>query len=63
MLEIKEYTIETIEQIPLYSYTNKYFAILKCLFIKKAKYVFEFEVDENDDYELLGCVFNKERWC
>ena len=59
MLKIKEYTIETIEQIPLHSCTNKYFAILKCLIMKNAKYVFEFEVDENDDVELIGCVFKK----
>ena len=57
----REYTVETKEQFPICSFLNKYIAIAKCIFTKKAMYVFEFEVDEEDDYELVGCVFSKER--
>ena len=58
-MDKKEYTIETVEQIPLDSCFNKYVAIIKCIFNRKAKYVFEFDVNENDEYELVGCVFKK----
>lgn len=55
---MKEYTIETKEQVPIDSCFNKFIAILKCIFIKDAMYVFEFDF-EDDDYELVGCVFSK----
>lgn len=58
----KEYSVETEEQVPICSSLNKHTAVIKCLFTKKAMYVFEFEVNEEDEYELIGCVFSKGRW-
>lgn len=61
MKVIKYYTIETEEQTPIEFCKNKLVAIFKCLFNKKAKYVFEFEyiIDILEDSELVGCVFSK----
>ena len=58
---IKDYIIETEEQIPIEHCKNKFVAIIKCIFNKDAKYVFEYEyvVDIYEDSELLGCVFSK----
>ena len=56
------YTIETSDQVPITDTKFYLLAVIKCLLIKKACYVFKFYCDENDDYELLDCVFNK-RWC
>ena len=56
---MKEYTVETKEQTPISFHKSKIVAILRCIFDVKARYVFEFHVDDNDDYELIGCVFIK----
>lgn len=56
-----EYSVETKEQAPISFHFNKFIAILKCIFTKEAMYVFEFECNESDEYELIGCVFSKER--
>ena len=58
---VKYYVIETEEQTPIENCKSKLIAIIKCIFNKEAKYVFEYEyvVDIYEDSELLGCVFSK----
>lgn len=55
------YTIETVNQVPITDTKLYLLAVIKCLLIKNACYVFKFYCDQNDDYELIDCVFNKRR--
>lgn len=53
------YSIEDIEFNVVAMSCSKLLAILKCMLNKNALYVFEFVVDDNENYEMLGCIFNK----
>ena len=51
------YTIESRKQIPISNTKFLIWAIIRCLLDKNAYYVFKFR-----DCELIGCLFNKERF-
>ena len=53
------YSFEDIEFNVVAMSCSKLLAILKCMLNKNALYVFEFVVDDNENYEMLGCIFNK----
>ena len=53
------YSIEDVELNVVTMSRFKLLAMLKCILNKSALCVFKFVVDDNENHELLGCIFSK----
>jgi hypothetical protein len=51
---MKYYTVEKENDIVIYFCKNKFVALIKCIFNKECKKVFQYENDE-----VMGCIFSK----
>lgn len=53
------YSIEDVKLNVITMSRLKLLAIIKCILNKNAVCVFKFIVDDNENHELLGCIFSK----